>query len=177
MREQGHQGSSHGRRFRRAAAVFAATAIAAVGIGAGSASAAPWVGEHYLKTIRCDVADPWPQPRIPVPIDLYTDIAFPSDGLPGPAISLRANDPRPVKPWSTLTEYNISTTVKWANLRTGRTGSVTATTHSSHYQWEVVVHPGIGPVRLTIKQKVGALAWNPMVNPQYRTCTTTAVSR
>lgn len=163
---------------RRSAGALAATVLVGVGtaVAAPDASAAPWVGEHYQKTIRCSVADPWPGPRIPVSIDVYSSIAFPSDGLPGPAIALKASDPRNGGQFGNVTEYTISTTVKWKNLRTGRSGKVTVPTRTTRYQWEAVVHPGTGPVRLTIKQKAGALVWNPMVNPQYRTCTTTARS-
>ncbi|MCF8571477.1 hypothetical protein L5G32_14485 [Gordonia sp. HY002] len=165
-------------KVKAGAGVVAAATLAAVGLGvaAPDASAAPWVGEHYVKTVRCSIADPWPAPRIPVAIDIYSGIKFPSDGLPGPAISLRANDIRSSGQWGNVTEYTISTTVKWKNLRTGRSGRVAVPTRTTHYQWEAVVHPGTGPVRLTIKQKAGAMAWNPMVNPQYRTCTTTAPS-
>lgn len=166
------------RSVRRGAGALAAAGLAVVGAGvaAPQAQAAPWVGEHYQKTVHCSVADPWPGPRIPVDIDIYSGIAFPSDGLPGPAIALKANDPRSGGRWMNVTEYTISTTVNWKNLRTGRSGKVTVPTRSTHYQWQVVVHPGTGPVRLTIKQKAGAMAWNPMVNPQYRTCSTTARS-
>ena len=178
MREQGLKRDTHMSVIRRGAVALSATALAGVGIVVATpdATAAPWVGEHYVKTIRCSVADPWPAPRIPVSIDLYSGIKFPSDGLPGPAISLRANDPRSGGQWGNVTEYTISTTVKWKNLRTGRSGKVTVPTRATHYQWEAVVHPGKGPVHLAIKQKVGALAWVPMVNPQYRTCTTTSPS-
>ncbi|GAA4676152.1 hypothetical protein [Gordonia humi] len=166
-------------RITRGGAALGAAALAVVasGLVAPRADAAPYSAGDYVKTVHCNVADPYPGPRIPVPVDVYTGMTFPSDGLPGPAISLRANDPRPGGQWGNVFEYTISTTVNWKNLRTGRSGRVVVPTRSTHYQWEAVVHPGAGPVRLTIRQKAGALVWNPMVNPQYRTCSTTAVSR
>ncbi|WP_235831315.1 hypothetical protein [Gordonia zhaorongruii] len=144
---------------------------------APTAGAAPWSEAQFVKTFRCDSPDPWPGPRIAIPVDVYTGITFPSDGLPGPVLSLKANSPRPVGTMLNVTEYNIRTTVKWRNLRTGRTGTVVTPTRANRVIWNAVIHPGAGPVRLSVRQKIGAMAFVPMVNPQYRTCGTTATAR
>jgi len=39
-----------------------------------------------------------------------------------------------------------------------------------------VLHPGKGKVQFTVHQKIGALAFVPMVNPQYSRCSGTATS-
>ncbi|MFC3241506.1 hypothetical protein ACFOJ6_03035 [Gordonia humi] len=111
-------------RITRGGAALGAAALAVVasGLVAPRADAAPYSAGDYVKTVHCNVADPYPGPRIPVPVDVYTGMTFPSDGLPGPAISLRANDPRPGGQWGNVFEYTISTTVNWKNLRTGRSG-------------------------------------------------------
>ncbi|MGC4933006.1 hypothetical protein ACLQ3C_04920 [Gordonia sp. DT30] len=134
--------------------------------GIGSASALPDAEPNHVTTLRCDSANPWPAPRIPVWVDVYNQIAFPSDGLPGPAISLVGSSrDRPG-----VLEYTIDVRVSWRNLATGRTGTVDVPARNQVVSWEVVLHPGSGPVAFSIDQKIGALAFVPMVNPQYSSC-------
>ncbi|WHU49904.1 hypothetical protein QNM97_06940 [Gordonia sp. L191] len=149
------------------AVVSAATVVLGLTAQAvGTASALPDPQPNYVTTLRCDSANPWPAPRIPVWVDVYNQIAFPSDGLPGPAISLVGSSR--AKPG--VLEFTVEVTVAWRNLRTGRTGTVRVPTRTQVVGWEVVLHPGSGPVSFTINQKIGALAFVPMVNPQYSSC-------
>lgn len=99
-------------------------------------------------------------------IDVYTDIAHPSDGLPGPAIALKTNGSG-VGP---ILELTSSTTVSWRNTSTGRTGTVKVPSRGHRVAWDAVIHPGRGHVAFTVRQKIGAMAFNPMVNPQYSSC-------
>ncbi|WP_240193885.1 MULTISPECIES: hypothetical protein [unclassified Gordonia (in: high G+C Gram-positive bacteria)] len=161
------------RNARIAASLLVAVGTAGAIVAPPQANAVPSAEPHYVKTIRCDSANPWPKPRIRLPVDIYTGIRFPSDSLPGPAIELRANQPITGDPWLNITEYTISTRVTWHNLRTGRRGAVVTPTRAHRVTWQTVVHPGAGPVKLSIRQKIGAMAWNPMVNPQFSRCGTT----
>ncbi|MGW5523411.1 hypothetical protein [Gordonia sp. NPDC003950] len=145
------------------AMMMAATAL----IGASStAGAAPSSPSNYVTTIRCDSANPWPAPPIPVWVDVYNQIAFPSDGLPGPAIALIGSSRS--KPG--VLEFTVEVMVTWRNNATGRTGTVRVPSRAQTVSWEVVLHPGRGPVSFTIHQKIGALAFVPMVNAQTSTC-------
>ncbi|GAC66455.1 hypothetical protein [Gordonia soli] len=159
---------SRRRRQGAIAATICAGAAVVTTVTAGGATAVPEYSNYQLATtVRCDVPDPWPTNRpVPVSVDVFTGIQHPADGLPGPAISLIGSDRR--QPGAL--EYTSETTVKWKNLTTGRTGSVLVPTRGRSLTWGVVLHPGRGPVAFTIRQKVGALAGVPMVNPQYSTC-------
>lgn len=152
----------------RIAALFAAVGLFAgiSVVGSGSGAAAPNSQANYVTTLRCDSANPWPLPRIPVWVDVYNQIAFPSDGLPGPAIALIGSS----RAKSGVVEYTVEVTVSWRNLRTGRTGTVSLPSRAHTVTWQAVLHPGAGPVAFTIRQKIGAFAFVPMVNPQFATC-------
>lgn len=135
-------------------------------IGTATADALPNPTPNYVTTLRCDSANPWPAPRIPVWVDVYNQIAFPSDGLPGPAIALIGSS----RATPGVLEFTVEVSVSWRNLRTGRTGTVFVPTRTPVVSWQVVLHPGSGPVAFTIKQTIGALAFVPMVNPQSSSC-------
>lgn len=165
--------SSGMRRLSRTVRSAIALSVAAVtvggGVSAGQAAAAPEL-RNYVKTIRCDSADPFPGPRIGIRVDVWNQVRFPSDGLPGPAIELIGTGNRPRSPLPNLATYNIETTVTWRNVTNGRRGVVRVPTRARLVTWQAVLHPGHGRVNFTIKQKIGALAFVPMVNPQYSTC-------
>lgn len=158
---------------------MSALALAAVtvggGLAAGAAQAEPEL-RHYVKTLRCTTADPFPGPPIRVRVDVWNQIRYPSDGLPGPAIELIASDYRSPGILPNLATYNVETTVRWRNVTTGRRGVVRVPTRANRVTWQAVIHPGHGRVNFTIRQKVGALAFVPMVNPQYSTCSGSAPS-
>ncbi|WP_260868792.1 hypothetical protein [Gordonia sihwensis] len=161
------------RRGRAVAAAGASAAVLAAGcVAVPQAHASPY-GAEYVRSIRCDSANPWPGARLRIVVDVYTGGAFPTDGLPGPAITLSSNNPGGVGP---VLELTMLTTVTWRNLSTGRTGTVRVPTRAHAADWDVVLHPGRGAVRFTVHQKIGAMAFNPMVNPQYSSCTGTAVA-
>ncbi|MFT4088147.1 MAG: hypothetical protein QM658_13555 [Gordonia sp. (in: high G+C Gram-positive bacteria)] len=166
------------RTLRSAVALIAGlvTAAGAVGAGAGTASADPYQGKNYVKTIRCGSADPWGGAPLSIYVDVYNKVAFPSDGLPGPAIDLVASNPRSPSIIPNLTEYNVETTVRWRNVTTGRAGTVRVPTRSTRAGWEAVIHPGRGKVNFRIEQKIGALLFVPMVNPQTSHCSGSAIS-
>lgn len=163
---------SRGRFSARTSAV-AAVAVLLAGLlgvsgslGGGAAQAAPNEQSNLVTTLRCDSANPWPAPRLPIWVDVYNQIAFPSDGLPPPAIALIGSSrSRPG-----LVEYTTEVRVSWRNLRTGRSGTVTVPTRANRITWQVVLHPGRGPVQFGITQKIGAMAVVPMVNPQFSSC-------
>ncbi|MFM9376768.1 hypothetical protein [Gordonia sp. VNK21] len=169
---------------RTTARLTSLIAVAAVATGtlaaAGTAGALP-VGpsdglRHYVKTLRCPSADPWGGPRLPITVDVYNKVRFPSDGLRAPAIELIANDSRTPGLFPGLQDYTVRTTVTWHNQRTGRTGKVTVPSRSERAEWQAVLHPGTGPVRFTVHQKIGAMVFVPMVNAQYSSCRGSAQS-
>ncbi|WP_245569708.1 hypothetical protein [Gordonia shandongensis] len=143
-------------------------ASGAAAVTAPTASAAPPSGERYVGTLRCDSPNPWPMGRLRIPVDVFTDIAHPSDGLPGPAIALKASNS--VHSIMMSPEFTTLTTVRWRNRDTGRRGVVRVPSRSTRIDWEAVIHPGRGHVTFTVTQKIGAMAFVPMVNPQYSTC-------
>lgn len=163
---------THAKRGTRIGALLAASAsVLAVGTAiAPTASAAPSDGT-FVRTISCNSANPWPGTPLRIDVDVYTG-GTPSDGLPGPAITLAANNTNGVGAFLELTTL---TTVNWRNTTTGRSGSVGVPTRSHAANWEAVVHPGKGRVAFTVHQKIGALAFVPMVNPQYSSCRGSAV--
>ncbi|MGB3886259.1 hypothetical protein [Gordonia sp. (in: high G+C Gram-positive bacteria)] len=167
-----HSGRTSKRYAARVGAVVAATAsVVAVGVvSAPTASGIPWDGK-FVRTISCNSANPWPSAPIRIKVDIYTG-GTASDGLPGPSISLAANNTNGVGPF---VEVTTLTTVNWRNVTTGRKGSVRVPTRARNADWEAVLHPGRGKVSFTIHQKIGALAFNPMVNPQYSSCRSSAV--
>ncbi|WP_124711597.1 hypothetical protein [Gordonia insulae] len=137
-------------------------------VGVGTASAIPEYTEpNLVTTLRCDSPNPLPGPRIPIHVDVFNQIPFPADGLPGPAISLIGSHRAQPAP---LLDYTVETRVTWRNLSTGRTGSVTVPTRARMVTWQVDLHPGRGPVAFTIRQKIGLMAFTPMVNAQYSSC-------
>lgn len=155
--------------WRGVAAAVLAGGLAATGLVA--APVAPAEAKSLVSTIRCDSINPWGGGRLPVYVDVFNQIRHPSDGLAGPAIELVASSPTPpVSFLPPLVEYTAETTVNWRNTATGRSGTVRVPTRSSQLTWTVVLHPGAGPTQFTIHQKIGAMAWTPMVNPQYSTC-------
>lgn len=153
--------------------VLGAVGIAGVGVasGPGVAQAVPQYPPQpaLVTTLRCPVGDPWGGAPIGVRVDVYNQVRFPADGLPGPAISLIGWSTRApqIAAW---TEYSVETRVAWRNMRTGRTGTVVVPTRARTVRWQADLHPGAGPVVFTIGQKVGAVAFVPMVNPQSATC-------
>nr|WP_226995778.1 hypothetical protein [Gordonia phthalatica] len=161
------QHRAHRGRRRAAAAVIAASATLAGGLATAAPAAAAPYGAKYVKTIRCDSPSPWPAGPLRIFVDVFTDVPFPSDGLPGPAIALSANNPGGSGP---ILELTTLTTVRWTNRTTGRSGVVRVPTRAHSANWDAVIHPGHGAVSFTIHQKIGALAFVPMVNPQYTTC-------
>ena len=165
------------RRARRWCAPLLVLGLVMAGLIAGGAAAPRAAAEpnslaNYVTTLRCDSANPWPGPRVPVWVDVYNQIPFPSDGLPGPAIALIGSS----RSKTGLFEYTTEVRVSWRNLRTGRTGAVTVPGRARYVTWQAVLHPGKGLVAFTIRQKLGAVAFVPMVNPQYATCQGRAVA-
>lgn len=168
----GPRRADSGRR-RAGAAVTAAVATLVGGLVAtGPATAAPY-GAKYVTTIRCDSPSPWPAGPLRILVDVYTDVPYPSDGLPGPAITLSADNPGGSGP---ILELTTLTTVRWTNRTTGRSGAVRVPTRGHRASWDAVIHPGHGAVSFTVHQKIGALAGQPMVNPQYTTCRGSAIA-
>lgn len=155
------------RRVSRSASVLACavTALCAAAALAAPAQAAPTDG-HYVTTLRCPSADPFGGPPLRIGVDVWNRVPFPSDGLPGPAIELIATSPRPAG----VPTYSITTRVAWHNLDTGRRGVVRVPTRTTRVTWQAVLHPGPGKVDFTITQRIGAVVFVPMVNPQTSTC-------
>lgn len=153
------------------AAIAAATMLVGGSVLAGPAAAIPRsVEPDLVTTLRCDTRDPWPGPMMHTFVDVFTNVANPSDGLPGPVIDLIATNPRPQGGTQGFLEYTVQTTVTWHNRTTNATGRVVVPTRARAATWEVNIHPGRGDVDFTIHQKVGAMLVVPMVNPQYSTC-------
>ena len=147
-----------------AAVTLVVGVVAGTTMGAPDAAGSPL--EQYVGSIRCDTPNPWPMAPLRTLVDVYTDVVYPSDGLPGPAIELKANGGA-VGPVLELTSV---TTVRWHNATTGRRGTVRVPSRSHRVDWTAVIHPGHGRVEFTIDQKIGAMAFNPMVNPQFSRC-------
>lgn len=154
------------RGVRRALSVVVGAVVGVSVATAVPAHALPNPQPNFVTTIRCDSANPWPAPRIPVWVDVYNQIAFPSDGLPGPAIALIGSS----RSRAAVLEFTAEVSVSWRNLATGRTGTVRVPSRARTVTWQAVLHPGSGPVSFSIAQKIGAVAVVPMVNPQFSTC-------
>ncbi|WAC56153.1 hypothetical protein [Gordonia sp. SL306] len=155
---------------RRAVGAVAVALLAACALtaGTGAAQAIPEYTEpNLVTTLRCDSPNPLPGSPIPVRVDVFNGIPFPADGLPGPAISLIASNRAQPSP---LLDYTVETRVDWRNLASGRTGSVTVPSRARVVTWQVDLHPGRGPVVFRIHQKVGLMAFVPMVNARNSTC-------
>lgn len=145
-------------------AVTAATVSVA---GIGPAAAEP----HLVDTVSCNSADPWGPPisngaPLRIDIDVYNNVQFPKDGATGPVLYLSANNPKS----GFLFEYNVQATVRWVNTTTGGNGSVVIPSRGHAASWEGSLPTGQGTIAFTVSQKIGAMAWVPMVNPQYSTC-------
>ncbi|MCT1356099.1 hypothetical protein [Gordonia sp. p3-SID1431] len=151
----------------------AVLALAVSLFGTGAAGAAPADdGANYVTTLRCDSVNPWPAGTVKVRVDVFNQIRHPADGLPGPVIALIGTD----RARAVALEYTYEVSVSWRNLRTGRTGVTTVPGRGYTIKWQVDIHPGSGPVAFTIRQKIGALAFLPMTNPKYSTCSGRAVA-
>jgi hypothetical protein len=149
------------------AVVIAAAAATVSVVGAGPATAEP----NLLDTVSCNSADPWGPPisngaPLRIDIDVYNNVEFPKDGAKGPVLYLSANNPRP----GFLPEYNVESTVRWVNTSTGNRGFVIIPARGRSASWEGSLPTGRGHVAFTVSQKIGALAFVPMVNPQYSSC-------
>ena len=161
-----------GRRGRVGRFVGASCAVVTViagsaTMGGGVAHAIPEYPEpNLVTTLRCDSANPLPGPAIPIHVDVFNQIPFPADGLPGPAISLIASN----RAQPAILDYTIETRVSWRNLASGRSGTVTVPTRARTVTWQVDLHPGPGPVAFTIRQKIGVMAFVPMVGATTSTC-------
>lgn len=154
-------------RFAGATLVSAAVLGAVMAGGAGVGSAIPEYTEpNLVTTLRCDSANPLPGPDIPIHVDVFNQIPFPADGLPGPAISLIASN----RAQPAILDYTIETRVSWRNLASGRSGTVTVPTRARTVTWQVDLHPGPGPVAFSIHQKIGVMAFVPMVGATTSTC-------
>ena len=161
---------------RRVAALVGAAVVAVTGlttVGVGGAQAIPeYSNPNFVTSLRCDSANPWPLGPLRIHVDVFSGIRFPSDGLPPPAIELIGTD----RSKAGLVEYSMDVTVSWRNLATGRTGVVSAPSRARNISWQIDIHPGAGPVSFVIRQKIGAIAFLPMVNPQFSTCRGTATA-
>lgn len=159
---------------RRTVAVMAVAVVAMTGLmtaGVGRAQAIPEYSDpNFVTSLRCGSANPWPLGPLDIHVDVFNDIRFPSDGLPGPAIELIGTD----RARAGLVDYSMEVTVSWRNLATGRSGVVSAPSRARHISWQIVLHPGPGRVSFVIHQKIGAIAFVPMVNPQLSSCRGTA---
>ncbi len=148
-------------------AAVAGAAAAMTVVGVAPAAAEP----NLVDTISCNSADPWGPPisngsPLPINIDLYNNVQFPKDGARGPVLYLSANNPRA----GFLFEYNVESTVTWVNTTTGARGTVIIPARGRSASWEGSLRTGHGAVQFTVHQKIGALAFFPMVNPQYSSC-------
>ena len=111
-------GVDSNRRMRtRSIGIVIGVLIAAVAAlaGSGQARAIPEYTEpNLVTTLKCGSANPWPLGPLPVRVDVFNQIRFPADGLPGPAISLIGYSL--TKPQAL--EYTAEVRVTWRNLRT-----------------------------------------------------------
>ncbi|MGY3552726.1 hypothetical protein [Williamsia sp. R60] len=153
------------RHTRVAAAALAAAATMSV-LAAGQSSAEPYTEPNLVDTVRCDSADPWSPGRLRIDIDVYNDVVFPPDGARGPVLYLSANNSRP----GFLLDYNVEATVRWVNTTTGARGTRIIPARGRSASWEGSLPTGRGHVAYVVTQKIGALAFMPMVNPQSSTC-------
>ncbi|MFT4202255.1 hypothetical protein [Gordonia sp. (in: high G+C Gram-positive bacteria)] len=151
--------------------------LLAGGVIAAPAQAAPGddpydgpANRTYVKSLQCPVRDPWPGPDLHTRVDVWNNIAHPSDGLPAPAIALIASTYRMQITMTPITEYTMWTRVLWRNVDTGRKGVVKVRTRADRNTWQVVLHPGRGRVNFEIRQSVEAMFVVPGVNPQTGVC-------
>lgn len=165
----GRRGSRVQKSALGAAVVVAAGAMTVVGIAPATAE------PNLVDTVSCNSADPWGPPvsngaRLRIDIDVYNNVQFPKDGARGPVLYLSANNPRA----GFLFEYNVESTVRWVNTTTGARGTVVIPARGRSASWEGSLQTGHGAVQFTVRQKIGALGFFPMVNPQYSSCGGTA---
>jgi hypothetical protein len=146
--------------------VSAAVAATLSMAGAGHASGDPYVEPHLVDTVRCNSADPWSPDPLRIDIDVYNNVTFPPDGARGPVLYLSANNPRP----GFRFEYNVEATVRWVNTTTGARGVVLIPARGRSAGWAGSLPTGHGNVTYVVSQKIGALIFVPMVNPQFSTC-------
>ncbi|MFT3714511.1 MAG: hypothetical protein QM774_00795 [Gordonia sp. (in: high G+C Gram-positive bacteria)] len=163
--------------FRRPATIISTLAISAGAVfggalGAGHAAADP--GGEYLKSINCNVGNPYGGPRLRVFVDVWNKVRFPSDGLPGPAIELIASNPQAQDAFTAFKRYKGWTTVTWRNTSNGRHGVVRVPISGQRASWQAVLHPGSGHVNFTIKEKVSGVVMVENFNTQTRTCKSSA---
>lgn len=147
------------------AAVVAATAVSVVGVGPAGAE------PNLLDTVNCNSADPWGPPvsngaPLRINIDVYNNVQFPKDGATGPVLYLSANNSKT----GFLFEFNVQATVRWVNTTTGGRGTVVIPSRGHAASWEGSLQTGRGTVAFDVSQKIGAMAWVPMVNPKYSSC-------
>lgn len=159
----------------RAAFGVLVAGFVASAVVAGPAHAAPgddpYLGTRNLvKTVQCPVRDPWPGPDLQTWIDVWNNIAHPSDGLPPPAIALIASTRRMQITMTPFTEYTIWTRVAWRNVDNGRSGVVKVRARAPRNTWQAVLHPGKGLVEFEVQQSVEAVFIVPGVNPQSSVC-------
>ncbi|MFT3900618.1 MAG: hypothetical protein QM728_10315 [Gordonia sp. (in: high G+C Gram-positive bacteria)] len=152
------------------AAMIAGGAVAPAQAAPGDDPYEGPANRSYVKTMRCPVRDPWPGPDLQTRVDVFNNIAHPSDGLPAPAIALIATTDRVPLTMTTIVEYTMWTRVLWRNVDTGRKGVVKVRTRADRNTWQVVLHPGRGNVRFEIRQSVEAMFVVPGVNPQTASC-------
>lgn len=146
---------------------MAATAATMSVVGVGPAAAEP----NLVDTVSCNSADPWGPPisngaPLRIDIDVYNNVEFPKDGAKGPVLYLSANNPKS----GFLFEFNVQATVRWVNTTTGGRGTVVIPSRGHTAGWEGSLATGHGTIAFTVSQKIGAMAWVPMVNPQYSSC-------
>lgn len=127
-------------------------------------------GRSFVRTIQCPVRDPWPGPDLTTWIDVWNKIPHPSDGLPGPAISLIASTHRMQVTMTPITEYTMWVRVHWHNVDNGRRGIVKVRARAPRNTWQAVLHPGKGLVKFEVHQTVEAMFVVPGVNPQTSVC-------
>ena len=149
-----------------AAAVAAGSGIVPVVVVAAPAAAEP----QLIDTISCNSPDPWSSVPLRIAVDVYSNIEFPKDGARPPVLYLSANTLRS----ASLFEYTVETTVRWTNTSTGAIGKVILPSRGHSVNWEGSLQTGRGNISFIVHQKIGALAFVPMVNPQYSSCSGSA---
>jgi hypothetical protein len=148
------------------AGATATLAALAMAVGAGHAVAEPYVEPNLIDTLPCHSADPWSPDRLRIDIDVYNNVIYPPDGARGPVLYLSANNPRA----GFMFDYNVEATVRWVNTTTGARGTTIIPSRGRSASWEGSLPTGRGHITYTVSQKIGALIFVPMVNPQFSTC-------
>ena len=149
-----------------AVAVAAGSGIVLGVVSAASAAAEP----QLIDTISCNSPDPWSSVPLRIGVDVYNNVELPKDGARPPVLYLSANTLRS----ASLFEYTVETTVRWTNTSTGAIGKVILPSRGHSVNWEGSLQTGRGNISFIVHQKIGALAFVPMVNPQYSSCSGSA---